>query len=210
MIDTLKNLHRNTKKSLLKHKAAYGAKVGKKIGPMPCVAFDTKCKDRKKQEKLDLIKKNNSDIIKEQNSLKTPPTFKKAFQQHYNTGIINTSTGSKCNMNMNGHSFISKYSYGMATTNNLITKGYASSPDISGHNVVCKNSCNEAFENNTNNTNNTTNTTNEIYTTNNYSDYFKCNRNIGNILLLVLFSICLIIYLYFFIKDLINKVKKKY
>jgi len=157
-----------------------------------CIPGDSKCNLRNKQKKLEQINKKNKQIIDIHSKIEKPGSYTKVLNRHYHTGVLNKTNESICNNKLNNASFINKYTYAQKNSKALTTD---SDIDIHGHFIDCSNQCKENFENFSN--------TYCISSCHN-------NKKIVNILLLVLLIVCLIPYLYFFIKQFISKGKKKY
>jgi hypothetical protein len=176
MLDGIKNAHTN---------------IQNKIKTFPCAPLDSKCTARKAREKKQLINEKHKKIIDVHNKLVKPSSYNKIMHKHYDTGVMNRLTGSKCNNNLNGASFISKSHYATKNTDSILQSGFSKKANTVGHHIDCS-SCTENFDN---------------------FDNHKspgCNKKIINILLLVLLITCLVPYLYFFIKQFTSKRKKKY
>jgi hypothetical protein len=183
----LKKVHHTISKKVQKAHETY-----KKHAEDTCVPGYNykKCIQKNKIKKLEKINQGNKRMIDRQTKIERPNSYTKVLNRHYHTGVLNKTNDSICNNNLNNASFINKYTYAQKRSASF-TGGSAMS-DIHGHHINCSTKCKENFGNFSNNT-----------------SWYNNKRKV-NILLLILLIICLIPYLYFFIKQFMGKGKKKY
>lgn len=194
MLDFIKNAHKDISNKVNTTYKKHMDNLKSKTGDTPCIPGykHQECIDKKNKKKLEKINKKNKQIIDTHSKIEKPGSYTKVLNRHYHTGVLNKTNESICNNNLNNASFINKYTYAQKNSKSLTTD---SEIDIHGHFIDCSNVCKENFGNFSSNT----------------SIHTQCNnKKIINILLLVLLIICLIPYLYFFIKQFIGKRKKKY
>jgi hypothetical protein len=194
MLDFITNAKKHISTNINKKYKEHVTNLKSKMGDTPCVqGYNYKeCVDNKNKKKLEKINQRNKKIIDRHKKIESPGSYTKVLNGHYHTGVINTSTGSTCNANLNNVSHINKYTYAMVSSKPILHDGYSKKSDIQGHHVDCSSKCREHFSN--------------------IDGVAPChnNKRTVNILLLILLIICLIPYLYFFIKQFMGKGKKKY
>ena len=194
MLDFIKNTSKNISTTVNTEYKKHVTNLKSKMGDTPCVpGYKYKeCIANKNKKKLEKRNERYKKLIDRHKKIESPGSYTKVLDGHYHTGVINRSTGSSCNANLNNVSHINKYTYAMLNSKPILHDGYSKKSDIHGHHVDCSRNCRENFGN--------------------IDGIAPChnNKKIVNILLLVLLIICLIPYLYFFIKQFMGKGKKKY
>jgi hypothetical protein len=165
-----------------KYNEQYNKHITNTIGSVPCVT--KKCKQNRTDEKNKAIMNNNKKLM--DNQTPNTPTSNSVTASYYNSGIINTYNNSNCNSYLNKAPTTTAHKSAMANTQSMMTNGYINIPPIKTKNYVC-----EHF-----NSNKLNKTNKKLY--------------ILRIISILFFIICIIIYLYYFILDFYNKVKKKY
>ncbi len=188
MLDFITNTRNKISKKVQNAHKAYKTHAENTCNPL--INYQ-ECIKNKNKKNLEGINKNYKNILDIHSKIEKPDSYTKVLNRYYHTGVLNKTNGSICNNNLNNASFINKYKYAKINSASL-TGG----PEIKvqGHHIDCSNKC-KSKEN-----------------FGNFSTNTSChnNKKIVNILLLVLLIICLIPYLYFFIKQFMGKGKKKY
>lgn len=191
MLDFIKNVHKDISKKVSTQYQKHASHLKSKMGDT-CIPGDKKCQENLLKKKQEELNQKNKKILEIHSKVEKPNTYSKALDTYYHTGVVNKTNGSICNNNLNNKSFINKYTFAKKNSQSRIDGKEA---DIHGHFINCSNKCTENFEN--------INDPTSFHRTSN------CNKII-NIIFISLFIVCLILYLFFFIKQFQGKGKKKY